>query len=152
MLVDEGSTNGSFVNGRRVAGSQLLEPGDHIGLADVSITFLDSPSTDATLTAPAPGRGPIRCDESTRQVWINGAQLDTRLSIQEFQLLLLLSAQSGRVFPRDELAMAIWGEGRYDYNMLHRLVHRLKQKLGSHREMLRSVGGVGYILGDSTEG
>ena len=151
VLIDQGSTNGTFVNGRRVAGSQTLASGDHIALADVSITFLDSASSDATRTVPVPDSSPVRCDAATREAWVNGEKIVARLSVQEFELLLLLSSQYGRVCPRDELAMAIWGEGSYEYNMLHRLVHRLKRKLGTHHDLVRSVAGVGYIIGADAE-
>jgi DNA-binding response OmpR family regulator len=146
VVVDAGSTNGTFVNGRRISGAQALASGDHISIGDVSITFLESPSHEVQRTVPLPEDCPVRCDEATRQVWIGEEQVTERLSVQEFELLLLLSSQHGRVMPRDELAMAIWGAGNYEYNMLHRLVHRLKRKLGVHGDLIRSVAGIGYIV------
>ena len=146
MLRDAGSTNGTFVNGRRLTGDHVLNSGDHISVADVSLTFLTSSATDATRTVPIPEDCPVRCDTTTREVWVNGEKITSKLSTQEFELLLLLSSQFRRVCPRDELAMAIWGEGNYEYNMLHRLVHRLKRKLGRHHGIVQSVAGVGYAL------
>ena len=150
VLVDQGSTNGSFINGRRVEGSQALESGDHIALGDVSITFLSATSFDASRTVPIPDDSPVRCDSATREAWIKGEKTP-RLSVQEFELLLLLGSQYGRVRTRDELAMAIWGAGGYEYNMLHRLVHRLKQKLGKHQDLIQGVPGVGYIMCETAE-
>ena len=57
-------------------------------------------------------------------------------------MLLILRKRYGSVCSRDDLAMAIWDDGNYDYNM----VHRLKQKLGGQHEILRSVPGVGYMI------
>lgn len=36
---DLGSTNGTFVNGRRIAGEQTLSPGDRIEIGEVVVTF-----------------------------------------------------------------------------------------------------------------
>ncbi len=41
VLVDLGSTNGTFVNGQRVAGKHVLRPGDQILVGDRSITFCE---------------------------------------------------------------------------------------------------------------
>jgi adenylate cyclase len=55
LLKDLGSLNGTFVNGERVNGQRLLQPGDVISLGSTKINF-DAP-TDATaataVTAPA---------------------------------------------------------------------------------------------------
>ena len=151
VLVDSGSTNGTFVNGKRMDAPHTLAAGDHIAVADVSITFLEAPASAEGRTLAMPNDSPVRCDPATREVWIDDEKVPARLSAQEFQLLLLLSTEYGRVCPRDELAMAIWGEGNYDYNMLHRLVHRLKQKLSAAQTLVHVVPGVGYVLGLPTE-
>ncbi len=132
VLVDSGSTNGSEVNGRRVNGMQLLAPGDVIKIGDLAITFQDADRAQESTVVfrTAPDDCPIRCDSSTWQVWINDELSDVKLSLQEFELLSLLTSRYGRVCTREELGTAIWGRGNYDLNMLHRLVHRLKQKLG----------------------
>jgi hypothetical protein len=151
VLVDNGSTNGTFVNGKRMNARHTLSPGDHIAVADVSITFLELADAGDGRTLAMPNDSPVRCDPATREVWIDDEKVAARLSMQEFQLLLLLSTDYGRVCPRDELAMAIWGESNYDYNMLHRLVHRLKRKLGVQQALVHAVSGVGYVLGIGAE-
>jgi DNA-binding winged helix-turn-helix (wHTH) protein len=68
-----------------------------------------------------------------------------RLSLQEFELLSLLASRYGRICTREELGTAIWGRGNSDLNMLHRLVHRLKRKLGPELgSMVVSVAKRGY--------
>ena len=147
VVIDSGSTNGTFVNGERIGAPQSLASGDLIAVADVSITFLDSDDDEVSQTLKMPDDCPVRCDPLTREVWIDDAKIELRLSVQEFELMLLLCNRYGAVCPRHELAMAIWGEGNYDFNMLHRLVHRLKLKLGDHQELVQTVPGVGYALG-----
>ena len=147
VVTDTGSTNGTFLNGERIVAPRRLASGDYIAIADVSITFLESDVEEVSRTLPMPDDCPVRCDPLTREVWVDDLKMDRRLSVQEFALILILSNRYGSVCSRDELAMAIWGAGNYDYNMLHRLVHRLKQKLGDQHDVVRTVPGVGYVVG-----
>lgn len=148
-IADCESTNGTYVNGRRIDGMQPLAPGDHIGIGEISIAFLDASADDTTTTRfrVMPAGCPIRCDSSAWQVWVGGRQLDVRLSLQEFELLSFLASRFGAVCTRDELGASIWGEGNYDYNMLHQLVNRLKRKLGHQQgRLVTSVPGRGYSI------
>jgi tetratricopeptide (TPR) repeat protein len=79
-----------------------------------------------------PGNTGIRCDRATRDVWLGDERIDPGLSVQEFDLLTLLCERPGEVRSRDELGAAIWGAGNFEYNMLHRLVHRTKRKLETY--------------------
>lgn len=149
VVVDCQSTNGTFVNGRRIGDMQLLASGDRIAIGDISITFFDAAAGDeaTTLFRPISSDSPVRCDSATWEVWIGDERVDTRLSLQEFELLSLLASRYGKVCTRDELGTAIWGRGNYDYNMLHRLILRLKRKLGpAHEGLIKSVTGVGYRI------
>src|SRR5574341_50050 len=49
-VVDGGSTNGTHVNGRRINEMQVLSAGDEIALGEITITFFDSASGEATTT------------------------------------------------------------------------------------------------------
>jgi len=148
MVVDAGSTNGTNVNGRRISEMQLLSSGDEISMGESSVVFFDSASQEGvpTVFRPMPADCPIRCDSSSWEVWVGDQQVDMRLSVQEFELLSLLTSRYGRVCTRDELATAIWGKGNYTYNMLHRVVHRLKQKLSSLHDWIATVPAVGYKI------
>lgn len=149
VLVDCGSTNGTLVNGRRVQQMQLLDSGDQITMGDIAISFMLAQPGQATTTffRPPSADSPIRCDSASWQVWIGDDLLEQRLSLQEFELLSLLTSRYGRLCTRDELGMAIWGRNNYEFNMLHRLVHRLKQKLGpEHEDLIVAVAGKGYRL------
>jgi DNA-binding response OmpR family regulator len=72
-------------------------------------------------------------------VSIGGQPLERRLSRQEFELLRYLYEHRGRVCARKELGDAVWGVDRRNHNMLHRLVHRLKEKLEPAPERPRYV-------------
>ncbi len=103
--------------------------------------------TTRTPLLSSAGGSPIRCDSATWEVWAGDRKLDVRLSLQEFELLSFLTARYGRVCTREELGAAIWGKDNYDYNMLHRLIHRLKRKIETESQrFIRSVPGVGYRI------
>jgi pSer/pThr/pTyr-binding forkhead associated (FHA) protein len=65
VIQDLGSTNGTFVNGTRVSGTQVLNPGDTVSfgegivvvyesVGDVNATILSSKPAAATVQKPAP--------------------------------------------------------------------------------------------------
>jgi hypothetical protein len=54
VVRDLGSTNGTFVNGERVAGERALRPGDRIEIGSVSLTFCRA---DPALAATSPSGG-----------------------------------------------------------------------------------------------
>jgi DNA-binding response OmpR family regulator len=88
--------------------------------------------------------GVLRIDLGARQVEVNGHVL--ALTRKEFDLLVELIRQRGRVLTRERLLETVWG---YDYPGETRTVdvhvRRLRQKLGSPvDERVETVVGVGY--------
>jgi two-component system phosphate regulon response regulator PhoB len=88
--------------------------------------------------------GALRVDLAARRAAISGAPLP--LTRKEFDLLVELIRQRGRVLTRDRLLETVWG---YDYPGETRPVdvhvRRLRQKLGSPLdERVETVVGVGY--------
>ena len=148
-VADLGSRNGTWVNGRPISQVQHLAEGDEIKIGDVILKFGDA---GAGLLTTAPFRvenvrSPIVCDAATYTVTIEGTALSTRLSLQEFDLLSTLASRYGEVLTRDQLGSALWGKGNFDYNLLHRLVHRLKDKLGEeYGTWVQNIPGRGYKL------
>ena len=152
VVIDEGSTNGTTLNGERVAGARPLAEGDRINIADITLDFVTRGSGETTRTPlMSAGRQPtIECDSSAWEVRIGGKKLEERLSVQEFELLSSLVGKAGDVCTREELGGAIWGEGNFDNNMLHQLVHRVRGKLpAGHGALIESVPGVGYRVAGS---
>ena len=127
---------------------QLLSSGDEISMGELSVVFFDSASQEGvpTVFRPVPTGCPIRCDSSSWEVWVGDQRVDARMSVQEFELLSLLTSRYGRVCTREELGSAIWGRENYTYNMLHRVVHRLTQKLSSLPDWIANIRGVGYKI------
>jgi DNA-binding winged helix-turn-helix (wHTH) protein len=49
-LIDQGSKNGTFVNGRRISEPTVLRGGDVIGIGSVAVVFRDGRASESTLT------------------------------------------------------------------------------------------------------
>lgn len=56
VLEDLGSTNGTFVNGQRLAGPVVLKPGDVISLGEQIVLMYDAIAADAGATMAVPRR------------------------------------------------------------------------------------------------
>jgi hypothetical protein len=54
VLEDLGSTNGTFVNGQRLAGPVVLKPGDVISLGEQIVLMYDAINTDTGATIASP--------------------------------------------------------------------------------------------------
>ena len=59
VLEDLGSTNGSFVNGDRLAAPRVLNPGDLVGFGETITLTFDATSPEAAATVMGPAAKPI---------------------------------------------------------------------------------------------
>jgi two-component system, OmpR family, response regulator RegX3 len=100
-----------------------------------------SPSPHRVLTI-----GPIALNASQREVTVNGEQ--ARLTFSEFELLSRLMSEPGRLFNREELLEAIWGEaGDRDPRAIDLHIRHLREKLEDKPDdprMILTVRGAGY--------
>lgn len=154
-IADEGSKNGTLVQGDRIEGTRTLRGDDVITIADFELTFLDHDEQEATqFFAPDIIEG-LHVDLERREVWLGAQKLDVVLSPQEFALLSLLYESDGRVCSHEEIGQAVWGGENaanlpiYDDNMIHRLVYRLKAKVEpspNEPRYVLNVPGSGYRL------
>ena len=80
-------------------------------------------------------------------VTVNGKEV--ALTLKEFELLEKLMLNKGIVLTRDQLLTEIWG---YDFDGETRTVdvhvRTLRQKLGEAGNLIETVRGVGYRIGD----
>ena len=73
------------------------------------------------------------------------------LTLKEYELLLLLMKNKGTVYSRETLLSKIWG---YDFSGESRTVdvhvRTLRSKLGSCGDLIQTIRGVGYKVGEDT--
>jgi DNA-binding response OmpR family regulator len=101
----------------------------------------------------AAGRGPLtvqdlRIDGGSRRVWQDGAELD--LTRKEFDLLLRLAQDAGRVVSREDLMSDVWDANWFgSTKTLDVHIGWLRRKLGDDPDApayIRTVRGVGFEL------
>jgi DNA-binding response OmpR family regulator len=90
--------------------------------------------------------GPVTLDRRRRAVTCRGEPV--RLTFSEFELLSCLVSSPGRLFNRQELLRAIWGDSAYrDPRAIDVHIRHLREKLEAspeEPEMILTVRGAGY--------
>jgi DNA-binding response OmpR family regulator len=83
-------------------------------------------------------------DEQARELVINGSRI--ALTPLEFGVLAYLVARPNKAVARYELVEGVWGYGKEasTSNVVETVVRSIRQKLGTHRDELETVRGVGY--------
>jgi hypothetical protein len=159
FLEDLGSKNGTYVNGRLVRDSILLEDGDIVQAALAQkFVFLSSDATlplegadtemkvapDMLIPIQAQAEvGRLHLEKRSRRVWVNlkeadGSTVDKEiippLSVSQFRLLELLYENQSRVVTRRDLIATVWGEKQaYDVSeqALDALIRRLRDRISN---------------------
>ncbi|MFN8540599.1 MAG: response regulator transcription factor [Thermomicrobiales bacterium] len=90
--------------------------------------------------------GDVTLDRGTREVLRAGRPVD--LTPREFDLLDLLLAHPGQVFPRETILNRLWGYTFVgDSNVIDVHISTLREKLGDKPpKLIQAVRGVGYVL------
>jgi two-component system phosphate regulon response regulator PhoB len=105
-------------------------------------------------TAPAPERppdaiGPIKVDVEAHRAFVDEGEVT--LTPLEFRLLTTLMSRAGRVQSREQLLTDVWEmSSELETRTVDTHVKRLREKLGSARDLLETVRGVGCRLIDPT--
>jgi DNA-binding response OmpR family regulator len=94
--------------------------------------------------------GPLRLDRAQREVTLAGAPV--RLTFSEFELLACLMSEPGRLFNRQELLRAIWGDSAYrDPRAIDVHIRHLREKLEPTPEeprLIVTIRGAGYRIAE----
>jgi DNA-binding response OmpR family regulator len=89
--------------------------------------------------------GEIEMDTVRKRLIINDEKIE--LTKKEFEILKLLLENQGKVYPREEILLKVWGD---DVIVTERTVDvnitRLRSKLGIHGKSLRNKTGYGYFF------
>ena len=93
--------------------------------------------------------GPIRVDPDAHRAFVDGEEI--QLTALEFKLLLTFMARLGRVQTREALLQDVWGlSSDLQTRTVDTHVKRLREKLGSGRDLIETVRGIGYRMTDSS--
>jgi len=87
--------------------------------------------------------GSLRIDRDAHRVWVDGNEVE--LTALEFKLLVTLYDRRNRVQSRGSLLDHVWGiDTRISTRTVDAHVKRLREKIGSARDYIETVRGVGY--------
>jgi two-component system phosphate regulon response regulator PhoB len=93
--------------------------------------------------------GPIRVDPGAHRAFVDGDEV--QLTALEFKLLLTFMSRLGRVQTREALLQDVWGfSSDLQTRTVDTHVKRLREKLGSGRDLIETVRGIGYRMIDPT--
>ncbi|NEN22950.1 response regulator transcription factor [Cryomorpha ignava] len=84
----------------------------------------------------------LKIDKEKYLVTLNGN--DMSLPKKEFELLALLLSKPGRVFTREEIFTAVWGDDVVGDRTIDVHIRKLREKLGN--EHISTIKGVGYKI------
>jgi two-component system, OmpR family, phosphate regulon response regulator PhoB len=87
--------------------------------------------------------GCLRIDRDAHRVWVDSGEVE--LTALEFKLLVTLYDRRNRVQSRGSLLDHVWGiDTRISTRTVDAHVKRLREKMGSARDYIETVRGVGY--------
>ena len=99
---------------------------------------------------PRDAVGPIKIDVDAHRAFVDGAEI--QLTVLEFKLLATLMARLGRVQSREQMPEDVWDmSSEVETRTVDTHVKRLREKLGSGRDLLETVRGIGYRLVEPSE-
>jgi len=150
--VTDTSRNGTFVNDVRLPRGEVrcLADGDRIQIASGATLIFQDEDATKPLSAPAMPLKGLVIDTDTREVWIDGKQLCPPLSAQQFDFLLLLYQNSGKVCTRDQIIAAVWAAdepGAVSDEMVDQLASRIRRRIRDLRadhEYILTMRGHGF--------
>lgn len=92
--------------------------------------------------------GPFLLDLGAHRAYVDGAEIE--LTALEFKLLHQLMSKPGKVQSREQLLADVWGiTSPLETRTVDTHVMRLREKLGSGRDLVETVRGVGYRMSDA---
>jgi DNA-binding response OmpR family regulator len=146
LLTARGEESDRLVGLRHGADDYVVKPFSPAELVARVEAVLRRTAPVAPEDQPPIVHGPLRVEPASRRVILDGEEL--MLTMREFDLLAYLAENPGRVFSRDQLMEAVWGEPFFDDTSTVTVhVRRLRAKLGddpAEPRFIETVWGVGY--------
>ena len=144
-LVDaRGSRNHVRVAGRDVEVT-YLESGEAFLVGRTTLRAVRASDDEVTLVLTTDPRLLV-LHRSTRELVDFEGTLIARFSTAEFAAVELLALRHPEAASHADLGRAIWGDIGYDQYQIHRLMQRVRQRLGDGAGLLENVRAAGYRL------
>jgi hypothetical protein len=123
----------------------LTEPGSfRIGETTIGLRPV-SPNEDTTLHLTQ-RRPALTLRHSTRELLDPDGTVIAQLSVSEETALYEMAIKYPDAVDHDTLGRAIWGKDGFDRYLIHRVVQRLRDRMGDSGDLIENVRGAGYRL------
>jgi DNA-binding response OmpR family regulator len=146
LLTARGEESDRLVGLRHGADDYVVKPFSPAELVARVEAVLRRTAPPAVEDLPPIVHGALRVEPAARRVFLDGEELT--LTMREFDLLAFLAENPGRVYSRDQLMEAVWGEPFFDDTSTVTVhVRRLRAKLDDdpgEPRFIETVWGVGY--------
>ncbi|MEL3973181.1 response regulator transcription factor [Rossellomorea oryzaecorticis] len=133
------------VHGLRLGGDDYIVKPFHPGELIARIESVLRRSKASAVQSSTFTAGPLTISVETHSVLLHGKPLS--LTLKEFELLLLLIKNQGKLFTREQLLYLIWGD---NYTGSERTVDThiktIRLKLKNNGQLIQTVWGKGYKL------
>ena len=149
------TSDGAFVDARgsrnhvRVAGRDVeaghVAPGEAFLVGGTPFRVTRGRDDETTLVMSLEPR-PFIAHRSTRELVDAEGTLIARFSAAEFAIFETLALRYPDAAAHADLGHAVWGDIGYDQYQIHRLMQRVRQRLGDRADVLESVRAAGYRL------
>lgn len=137
----------------RVGGTDVeaatLSHGDLCMVGNTTLRVVGGDASDSQETLRFTGRAAaptMLLRASTRELVDSQGTLVAQFSTAEFLAFQKLAQKHPDAANHQELGAAVWGGVGFDQYQLHRLMQRLRQRLGDSGAILENVRGTGYRL------
>jgi DNA-binding response OmpR family regulator len=138
------SRNHVWIGGRNVEGGSL-KAGEPFLVGGTAFKLVRGAGDDTTLVLRR-SREQLVLHRSTRELVDMAGVVIARFSPDEFAAVELLASVEPEAASHADLGRAIWEGIGFDQYQIHRLMQRVRQRLGDHAGLLENVRGAGYRL------
>ena len=139
-----GSRNHVRIAGRDVEAGHVA-PGEAFLVGGTPFRVTRGRDDETTLVMSLEPRSFI-AHRSTRELVDAEGTLMARFSAAEFAIFEALALRYPDAAAHADLGHAVWGDVGYDQYQIHRLMQRVRQRLGDRADVLESVRAAGYRL------
>ncbi len=150
-LVDSDSRNGIRLGDHRVKRARLAA-GDRITLGTTAI-WVRGPGSlaEATTRTLHPSASNLTYRPSTRELLNRDGGILAAFSPNEAAAFEALARVSPDALSHEEIGFAVWEGDGFDQYQIHRLIQRVRRRLGAHAGLVQNVRGSGYGLAEPIE-
>lgn len=138
-------TNQICVDGREVKRATFRGTGS-FSIGQTTVQLRPVSSTEDTTLHLDRATPTLTFRRSTRELLSADGTLIAQLSVSEAMALEAIATRYPDAADHATLAQAIWGEPDYPRYLIHRLVQRLRDRLGDFGDLIQNVRGAGYRL------